>query len=192
MCIAFEFSVCRSFQAKHCVDHGRRHGIRRSKCYNASSQIPTPNFDTLAREGMRFTDAHAPGPLCHLSRYGLLTGRYPFRADVKKWPRQAVIEPGQATLATMLRDAGYTTAMVGKWHLGFNENGYDAPLPGGPIDCGFDRFFGIRASTDIPPYFYIRDDRAVEPPTATIEDHYTEDGLQSKGSFGERVALHRI
>lgn len=101
------------------------------KCYNASSQIPTPNFDTLAREGMRFTDAHAPGPLCHLSRYGLLTGRYPFRADVKKWPRQAVIEPGQATLATMLRDAGYTTAMVGKWHLGFNENGYDAPLPGG-------------------------------------------------------------
>jgi arylsulfatase A-like enzyme len=153
------------------------------KCYNASSQIPTPNFDTLAREGMRFTDAHAPGPLCHLSRYGLLTGRYPFRADVKKWPRQAVIEPGQATLATMLRDAGYTTAMVGKWHLGFNENGYGAPLPGGPTDCGFDRFFGIRASTDIPPYFYIRDDRAVEPPTATIEDHYTEGWSPIQGEF---------
>jgi arylsulfatase A-like enzyme len=69
----------------------------------------------------------------------------------------------------MLRGAGYTTAMVGKWHLGFAEDGYDKPLRGGPIDRGFDSFFGIRASTDIPPYFYIRGDRAVTPPTGHIE-----------------------
>ena len=59
--------------------------------------------------------------------------------------------------------------MVGKWHLGFNEAGYDRPLPGGPVDVGFDTFFGIRASTDIPPYFYIRGDQAVVPPLAQIE-----------------------
>ena len=152
-------------------------------CYNPESKIPTPNFDSLARDGMRFTDAHAPGPLCHLSRYGLLTGRYPFRAEVRKWPRQAVIEPGQTTLATMLRDAGYTTSMVGKWHLGFNEDGYDQPLPGGPVDCGFDSFFGIRASTDIPPYFYIRNDRAVAPPTNLIDENHTEGWSPIQGKF---------
>lgn len=152
-------------------------------CYNPESKIPTPNFDSLARNGMRFTDAHAPGPLCHLSRYGLLTGRYPFRADVRKWPRQAVIEPSQTTLATMLRDAGYTTSMVGKWHLGFNENGYDQPLPGGPVDCGFETFFGIRASTDIPPYFYIRNHLAVSPPTNRIEENKTEGWSPIQGKF---------
>lgn len=152
-------------------------------CYNRSSKIPTPIFDSLAKEGMRFTDAHAPGPLCHLSRYGLLTGTYPFRTDVRKWPKQAVIDPGQTTLATLLGNAGYQTAMVGKWHLGFNEKGYDLPLPGGPTDCGFDSFFGIRASTDIPPYFYIRDDRAVSPPTEMIKENRTEGWSPIQGKF---------
>ena len=152
-------------------------------CYNPESKIPTPTFNALAREGMRFTDAHAPGPLCHLSRYGLLTGRYPFRTDVRKWPREAVIAPEQTTLATLLKGAGYSTAMVGKWHLGFNEQGYENPLPGGPVDCGFDTFFGIRASTDIPPYFYIRHDRAVEPPTEHIGDNNTEGWSPIQGEF---------
>ena len=152
-------------------------------CYNSDSKIPTPNFDALAKQGMRFTDAHAPGPLCHLSRYGLLTGRYPFRTDVRKWPRLAVIDPGQTTIASMLKAEGYQTSMVGKWHLGFNENGYDAPLPGGPVDCGFDSFFGIRASTDIPPYFYIRDDRAIEPPTLRIAENHTEGWSPIQGAF---------
>ena len=60
-------------------------------CFNSKSKIPTPNIDSLARDGMRFTDAHAPGPLCHMSRYGLLTGRYPFRANVNLWPKQPLI-----------------------------------------------------------------------------------------------------
>ncbi len=139
-------------------------------CYNPQSKIPTPHIDRLAREGLRFTDAHAPGALCHPSRYGLMTGRHPFRTDVSKWPTQPLIEENRATLASVLKTRGYRTAMIGKWHLGFQEQGYDRPLPGGPADRGFDRFFGFRASTDIPPYFYLEGDRAVAPPTATIAD----------------------
>ena len=152
-------------------------------CYNPKSKIPTPNIDRLAREGMRFTDAHAPGPLCHPSRYGLMTGRYPFRTDVSVWPTQPLIENDQVTIASLLRDEGYHTAMVGKWHLGFRENGYDKPLPGGPVDCGFDSFFGLRASTDIPPYFYIRGDRAVTPPTDHIAENHSEGWSPTQGAF---------
>lgn len=152
-------------------------------CYNPKSKIPTPHIDRLAREGMRFTDAHAPGPLCHPSRYGLMTGRYPFRTDVSVWPTQPLIEEGQMTIASLLRDQGYDTAMVGKWHLGFRENGYEQALPGGPVDCGFGRFFGLRASTDIPPYFYIRGDRAVTPPTNHIAENHSQGWSPNQGAF---------
>ena len=140
-------------------------------CYNPKSKIPTPHIDSLAQDGMRFTDAHSPGALCHPSRYGLLTGQHPFRADVASWRTRAVIGKNQTTIASLLQSNGYRTAMVGKWHLGFDENGYNNPLPGGPVDRGFDTYFGIRASTDIPPYFYIRDDRAVAPPSDRIESN---------------------
>jgi arylsulfatase A-like enzyme len=152
-------------------------------CYNPKSKIATPNIDRLAQEGMRFTNAHAPGPLCHPSRYGLMTGRYPFRTDVSLWPKQPLIEKGRVTIASLLRDEGYHTAMVGKWHLGFREDGYDHPLRGGPVDCGFDSFFGLRASTDIPPYFYIRGDGAVTPPTGHIAAHHSEGWSPSQGAF---------
>uniref|UniRef100_UPI003566547A sulfatase family protein n=1 Tax=Fodinibius sp. TaxID=1872440 RepID=UPI003566547A len=165
--------------------------------YNSESRIPTPNIDRLAAEGMRFTDAHAPGAVCHPSRYGLLTGRYPFRTNTNVWPEQPVIDEDRLTIASLLQSEGYRTAMVGKWHLGFDEShatdpstaadspaggntraAYrqydpDVPLRGGPADRGFDRFFGIRASTDIPPYFYIRGDQVVTPPTDTVESHYS-------------------
>jgi arylsulfatase A-like enzyme len=152
-------------------------------CYNPNSKIPTPNMDRLAGEGMRFTDAHAAGPLCHPSRYGLLTGRYPFRTDVSVWPRKPLIEAGQTTFASLLQSQGYRTAMVGKWHLGFLEIGYDQPLSGGPLSCGFDSFFGMRASTDIPPYFFIRGDRAVRPPTDHISANRSEGWSPIQGAF---------
>ncbi|MEL7336102.1 MAG: arylsulfatase, partial [Planctomycetota bacterium] len=146
--------------------------------------------DRLAAEGMRFTDAHAPGPLCHMSRYGLMTGRYPFRVDVGRWPSHALIRPGEPTIATVMQNAGYQTAMVGKWHLGFEETGekdspdrYAGRLSGGPIDHGFDSFFGIRASTDIPPYFYIRDDHASSLPTRSIADNRSEGWSPIQGAF---------
>lgn len=152
-------------------------------CYNPESKIPTPHIDSLARDGMRFTRTHAPGALCHPSRYGLLTGQYPFRTDVSVWRKQPLIKDGQTTIASLLRSQGYRTAMVGKWHLGFQENGYDKPLPGGPIDCGFDTFFGIRASTDIPPYFYISGNRAVLPPTEHIEANSSAGWSPIQGAF---------
>lgn len=138
-------------------------------CFNPESKIATPHIDSLARDGMMFTDAHAPGPLCHMSRYGLLTGRYPFRTNVGRWPKHPLIAEGQMTIASLAKSQGYQTAMVGKWHVGFEENGYDKPLPGGPVDRGFDSYYGIRASTDIPPYFYIRGNKAVQPPSGHIE-----------------------
>jgi arylsulfatase A-like enzyme len=139
-------------------------------CFNPNSKIATPNIDRLAREGMRFSDAHAAGSVCHPSRYGLLTGSYPFRTDVTLWPKQPLIKEGQMTIASLLKAAGYHTAMVGKWHLGFDEPNYDGPLRGGPVDRGFESFFGFRASTDIAPYFYISGDHAVVPPSATIAE----------------------
>lgn len=151
-------------------------------CFNPNSKIATPHIDGLAQSGMRFTDAHASGPLCHVSRYGLMTGRYPFRTKFD-WRQHAVIEPNRMTVASMMASQGYETAMVGKWHLGFEENGYDKPLPGGPVDVGFDSYFGIRASTDIPPYFYIRGNRAVDPPTDKIEARNTEGWSPIQGEF---------
>ena len=152
-------------------------------CFNANSKIPTPNIDEIARAGKRFTDAHAPGALCHPSRYGLLTGRHPFRTDVSVWREHPLIAEGQATIASVLKSRGYRTAMVGKWHLGFEEDGYDKPLPGGPLDVGFDSFFGIRASTDIPPYFYIRGDRALAPPSDRIAANESEGWSPIQGGF---------
>jgi arylsulfatase A len=112
-----------------------------------------------------------------------MTGRYPFRTDITRWPKEPLIDEDQTTIASMLRDQGYRTAMVGKWHLGFLENGYDQTLPGGPLDRGFDSFFGMRASTDIPPYFFIRGNRAVTPPTDHIAENHSEGWTPTQGAF---------
>lgn len=158
-------------------------GYGDTSCFNPQSRIPTPAIDSLAAEGMKFTDAHAPGPLCHLSRYGLLTGEYPFRANPGAWRKQPTIAEGKPTIASITKDAGYQTAMVGKWHLGFQEDGYENPLPGGPVDRGFDSYFGIRASTDIPPYFFIKDRKAVMPPTNQIAANNSEGWSPIQGAF---------
>ena len=151
--------------------------------FNADSKIEMPNIERLAAEGMIFTDAHASGPLCHVSRYGLLTGCYPFRSSPIAWNKGPTIKSDQETIASLLTDAGYSTAMVGKWHLGFEENGFENPLLGGPVDRGFQSFFGIRASTDIPPYFYIRNNKAVQPPTETIAANASNSWSPIQGAF---------
>ncbi len=156
-------------------------------CFNPQSKISTPNMDRLASEGMRFTDAHAPGSVCFPSRYGLITGRYPFRNKGIRQPTQgAMIEPTGMTVATLLRDAGYATAMVGKWHLGFDGGDafdYSKPLRGGPCDHGFDSFFGQHASLDIPPYFYIANDRAVAAASEDIGASSSPDWSPIQGAF---------
>lgn len=155
-------------------------------CYNPHSKCKTPHIDKLAAGGMRFTDAHAAGAYCIPSRYGLLTGQYPLRCKNLAPNRVACIEPGQMTLASMLRDRGYATAMVGKWHLGFDGGinfDYSKPLRGGPFDRGFDYFFGQHASLDIPPYFYIRNDRVTAAPTEHIEAMNTPGWTRIQGAF---------
>jgi arylsulfatase A len=154
-------------------------------CFNPQSKIKTPNIDRLASEGIKFTDAHAPGSVCVPSRYGLMTGRYPFRN--RRSPKDGVvIEPGRMTIASLLKEKGYTTAMIGKWHLGFDGGDnfdYAKPLRGGPVDRGFDSFFGIHASTDIPPYFYIQNNRAVAPATNQIDASSTPGWSPIQGAF---------
>lgn len=153
-------------------------------CYNRESKIPTPHIDRLASQGMRFTDAHAPAAVCVPTRYGLMTGSYPFR--MKRKGKRPLIAEDQFTVGKLLQKHGYRTGMIGKWHLGV-ENEKDPPvataLPGGPVDCGFDSFFGIPASLDIPPYYYIRGDRAVAPPSLMIGDSNSEGWTKIQGAF---------
>lgn len=142
-------------------------------CYNPESAIPTPNLDRLASQGMRFTDMHTPSSVCTPTRYGLLTGRYCWRTRLKKGVLDgnspALLEEGRLTLASMLKSRGYVTAGIGKWHLGLGREpstDYSRPLRPGPVDAGFDSYFGIPASLDMPPYVYFENDRVVEPATA--------------------------
>nr|WKN39247.1 arylsulfatase [Tunicatimonas sp. TK19036] len=156
--------------------------------YNPQSKISTPNIDKIAKNGIRFTDAHSPGPWCVPSRYGLITGQYPYRIELN-WRERALITPDQLTIAQLLKRNGYHTAMVGKWHLGFDSIDWnnippDQPFRGGPVDHGFDEFFGMHASLDIPPYFYIEGTRAVAAPTDTIADHQSADATTTiSGAF---------
>lgn len=154
-------------------------------CYNPESKIATPHIDRIAAEGTRFVDAHAAAAVCVPTRYGLLTGRYPFRTT-SDWRRSAVIEPDRVTLASLLSDHGYDTAMIGKWHLGFDggpDYEYAKPLAGGPVDRGFHRYFGIPHSLDIEPYYSIRDAQAVRPPTESIEASSSPDWSPIQGKF---------
>src|SRR5262249_11726620 len=94
-------------------------------CYNPDSKIATPNKDRLAAQGVRFTDAHTPSSVCTPTRYGLLTGRYCWRTPLARGVLQGysplLIEPGRMTVAALLKRHGYTTACVGKWHLGLGN-----------------------------------------------------------------------
>ncbi len=155
-------------------------------CFNPESKIPTPHIDALAKAGMRFTDAHAPASLCVPSRYGLLTGRYPFRTRIRWNLPGSSIEPERLTLGRMLQAKGYRTACVGKWHLGFecdHPTEAGTRMPGGPLDRGFDHYFGIWASLDIPPYYYIEDDHCVLPPTGRVGASSTEGWTNIQGAF---------
>ena len=139
-------------------------------CYNGKSKIPTPHMDKLAAEGIRFNDAHSPSSVCTPTRYGVLTGRYCWRTRLKSgvlWGEGTLlINPARLTVGKLLQQAGYATGAVGKWHLGFGAGkkaDYSKPLTPGANDVGFDYFFGIPSSLDIPPYLYVRNNLPVRP-----------------------------
>jgi len=145
-------------------------------CLNPDSRITTPNMDRLAAEGLRFTDAHSGSAVCTPTRYGVVTGRYCWRSALKKgvlWGYSPMlIEPGRMTVASLLKEHGYATSCFGKWHLGLGNEAktdYGKPLRPGPVDVGFDEFFGIPASLDMEPYLYVENDHPVEAPTEHIE-----------------------
>ncbi|MBL9188223.1 MAG: arylsulfatase [Opitutaceae bacterium] len=158
-------------------------GVGDVSALNPKSAWQTPHLDRLAREGIAFTDAHSASALCTPSRYAFLTGRYAWRSKMKRGVLQGygapLIEPGRLTLPAFLRQHGYTTAVVGKWHLGLEwaktgpqpeDVDFTQPFANGPLAHGFERFFGISASLDMPPYVWLRDDRATRVPTGTIGD----------------------
>jgi arylsulfatase A len=163
------------------------------RCYNPDSHIPTPNLDRLAGQGVRFTDMHSPSSVCTPTRYGLLTGRYCWRSRLKSGVLQGyspnLIEEGRLTLPSLLRAQGYFTAGVGKWHLGLGTRervDFDQPLTPGPTQHGFDSYFGIPASLDMPPYLYIENNRVVEP--ATLHTPGSGGGV-TKGPFWREGAI---
>ncbi len=144
--------------------------------WNADSKIPTPHIDRLAAEGVRFTDAHSPSSVCTPTRYGLLTGRYAWRTRLKHGVLQGygpnLIDTTRLTLPGMLRQAGYATAGIGKWHLGLGSaerTDYARPLRPGPVSLGFDAYFGIPSSLDFEPYVWFENDRVEQLPTDSIE-----------------------
>lgn len=168
-------------------------------CQNPGSKIPTPNLDQLAADGIRFTDAHSSSGICTPSRYALLTGRYHWRKfhRIVQSFGETVFDPDRLTLPDMLKTKGYVTACIGKWHLGWSWDSiripgsspakmeiggrtrdvfqpgdfdWEKPVPGGPVDHGFDYYFGDDV-INFPPYTWIENDQVLEAP----------DGLYTKG-----------
>ena len=130
-------------------------------------RIKTPNIDRLAREGIRFTDAYAAASTCTPSRYAMLTGEYAFRkpgTGVLPGDAALIIEPRRTTLATVFQKAGYTTGVVGKWHLGLGPAGgpdWNGEIRPGPLDIGFDSSFIMAATGDRVPTVYVENRRVV-------------------------------
>ncbi|MBK1825518.1 sulfatase family protein [Haloferula rosea] len=162
------------------------------QCLNPErGKIPTPHMDKVAAEGMTFTDAHTTSSVCTPTRYSIMTGRYNWRTKLQKSVLngygETLIAADRLTVPGFLKENGYTTAMIGKWHLGLDiatidgkkaspKNGlkgkkgkgafppaelsnidWKGTIKGGPVDLGFDSWFGIPASLDFPPYVWIRD-----------------------------------
>ncbi|MEN8193378.1 MAG: sulfatase-like hydrolase/transferase [Bacteroidota bacterium] len=158
---------------------------------NKESKIPTPNIDKLGEEGMAFTDAHSGSAVCTPTRYGILTGRYSWRSRLQAgvtWGySKPLIDDERITVASFLKEHGYSTACVGKWHLGwdwglkdninpeeletvkYEDIDFSKSISNGPTSVGFDYFFGIPASLDMVPYVYVENDKVVEVPSAIIE-----------------------
>jgi arylsulfatase A len=190
------------------------------QCLNKQGKIATPSFDRLAAAGMTFTDAHSGSAVCTPTRYGVLTGRYAWRTKLQRGvlgglsPR--LIEPERLTVATLLKQNGYHTAAIGKWHLGMDwvklpgkdvaelnietpqqvQNvDFRQPIPGGPTTVGFTEYFGISASLDMVPYTFLENDHVTILPT--VEKQFPmmlgrSGGLTRKGPAAPQFEAHDV
>ncbi len=183
-------------------------------CYGAT-EIQTPNIDRLASEGLRFTSGYCSASTCTPTRYSMLTGNYAFRkkrTGIAPPNAPAIIQPGVETVATMLKRAGYTTSVIGKWHLGLGPEGKDKNSGGpdwngelnpGPLEIGFDSCFLLPTTNDRVPQVYVKDHHVLNlDPNDPLwvgrkkpsEDHPTglthRDRLKMDWSHGHNSTIH--
>ena len=158
-------------------------GVADMGCYNSNSPVPTPNIDKIASEGVKFCNAYSPGTVCTQTRYALLTGQYHFRTDHSGegviFDYTDSLLDGKDTIQQYLKRKGYNTYCSGKWHLGIDWSERVGEGDGtfrndvidfsskfeGPTTEGFDKYYGIRASLDHPPYCFLEDNHVVGHPT---------------------------
>lgn len=183
--------------------------------FNVNGKIQTPHLDRMAQQGMKFTDAHTSSAVCTPTRYGILTGRYNWRSPLKQGvitgKSKALIPNHRTTIASVLKNAGYSTAFFGKWHLGWNwalkdstnfgGEGWDykdfstidfsKPITNTPNDLGFDYAYGHSGSLDMAPYVYVENGRVTQLPDTVTEDRgkYTwwRKGPTAKDFIHEKV-----
>lgn len=167
-------------------------------CYGAT-KTRTPNLDALAKAGMRFTDAHASASVCTPTRYSLLTGEYSWRRKaeglnkgVANADAPLLIPVGSTTLPGIMKKAGYRTGVIGKWHLGFGTTrpDYNKDLSPGPLEIGFDEFFGLPATNDRVPTVFVRGHR-VEGLERADPINYTYDAKAAAAGGMVRYAAGR-
>jgi arylsulfatase A-like enzyme len=196
-------------------------GIGDLSVYNENSKINTPHLDQLAAEGMRFTDAHTSSSVCTPTRYGIITGRYNWRTPLKQFvtwgTSPMLIKDDRFTVADLLKQNGYKTANIGKWHLGLNwtlkdssqeleyysgvkdrysfeQLDYSKPLKKGTLDLGFDYSYLLTASLNMPPYVYLENDKVVMQPTGISEQKRKENkyAYWIKGDISEDFVHEKV
>ncbi len=171
------------------------------QAYNRGCKFPTPNIDRMADEGMKFTDPHTGSSVCTPTRYGILTGRYAWRTYLKSGVEHGhsmhMIDPERETVASFMKKQGYATACIGKWHLGMDWASTDGkeiretapknvdftkPIQNGPLDVGFDYYFGIAASLNMDPHAFI-ENRKIQ---GTLEFLKDKAAVKARGFVGAK------
>jgi len=185
-------------------------GVGDIQAHYPDNKIPTPHLDRLVGQGMSFTDAHSCSAVCSPTRYGLLTGRYAWRTRLQEWVIAAyeppLIAADRLTLPGLLRKQGYRTACIGKWHLGWEWPGaqpsrmvekgnalwtetwdFNKRIAAGPIERGFDYFFGVDLP-NLPPFAFIENERLTAAPTERYAYHSDQGVVMPRGFVGAPMA----
>jgi arylsulfatase A-like enzyme len=185
-------------------------GVGDIQAHYPGNKIATPYLDRLVAAGRTFTDAHSASAVCTPTRYGILTGRYAWRTPLQEWVLAAyeppLIEEDRLTLPAFLQHRGYHTTLIGKWHLGMEYGGdrpaerleehwwlkeypwdFTQPVPGGPVDRGFDYYFGVNLPNQ-PPFTYQENDRLVVQPTEAYRYDSTQGTVMPRHFEGSPIA----